>query len=141
MDSEHRIEYVETPTRDEWMTIGGGIAEYNEQHAGDDSSQPLCFVLREPDGTIAGGVIGETHYGWLFVNLMWIKEELRGQGYGSRLLTMAEDEARQRGAGHAYLDTFSFQAPGFYRRCGYEVFGTLEGFPAGHQRYFLVKQL
>jgi hypothetical protein len=54
---------------------------------------------------------------------------------------MAEAEARQRGAQHAYLDTFSFQAPGFYKKHGYQVFGELQDFPPGHQRYFLTKQL
>ena len=63
------------------------------------------------------------------------------RGYGYRLLTLAEDEARKRGAKSAYLDTFSFQAPDFYRQHGYQVFGELEDFPPGHQRYFFSKQL
>jgi hypothetical protein len=56
-------------------------------------------------------------------------------------LSAAEDEARRRGAKHAYLDTFSFQAPDFYEQHGYQVFGTLDDFPAGHQRYFMTKEL
>ena len=72
---------------------------------------------------------------------MWIKEEFRGRGFGHQLLTLAEQEARQRGAEYAYLDTFSFQAPGFYKKHGYEVFGELNNFPPGHRRYFLSKQL
>jgi len=94
-----------------------------------------------PDGEIVGGVSGATYWGWLYVNLMWLKEDLRGQGYGKELLTLAEDEARQRGAKQSYLDTFSFQAPGFYQKQGYEVFGQLDDFPPGHQRYFLCKVL
>jgi GNAT superfamily N-acetyltransferase len=141
MKEEYNIVYVEKPGADEWGTIGQGIGDYNEQQAGDDSSRSLCFVLRAPDQTVVGGVIGETHYDWFYVNLMWIREDLRDQGYGHRLLMLAEEEARQRGAKHAYLDTFSFQAPGFYQRHGYEVFGRLDDFPVGHQRYFLKKQL
>jgi len=72
---------------------------------------------------------------------MWVKEELRGRGYGYRLLTIAEDEARHRGAKNAYLDTFSFQAPGFYKQHGNRVFGELQDFPPGHQRYFMKKEL
>jgi len=75
------------------------------------------------------------------IDLLWVKDELRGRGYGSRLLTLAEDEARQCGAKSVYLDTFSFQAPNFYKPHGYQVFGELQNFPAGHQRYFLTKQL
>jgi len=86
-------------------------------------------------------LIGETYYGWLYINLLFIREELRGQGYGHRLLTLAEEEALKRGAGNAYLDTFSFQAPDFYQQHGYQVFGTLQDFPPGCQRYFLQKKL
>lgn len=138
MNQEYQIVYLEQP---EWGIIGQGIQDYNTQQAGEDRGQNLCFVLQAPDLEIVGGVIGATYWDWLYINLMWIKEELRGRGYGHRLLTLAEDEARQRGARNAYLDTFSFQAPGFYERHGYQVFGELDDFPAGHQRYFLTKQL
>jgi GNAT superfamily N-acetyltransferase len=86
-------------------------------------------------------VIGEIYWGWFYLDLLWVKDELRGRGYGHRLLTLAEQEARQRGAKNVYLDTFSFQAPNFYKQHGYQVFGELEDFPPGHQRYFLTKQL
>ncbi|HSJ52854.1 MAG TPA: GNAT family N-acetyltransferase, partial [Anaerolineae bacterium] len=92
-------------------------------------------------GVVVGGVIGATFWDWFYINLMWIKEELRGRGYGHQLLTLAEDKARERGARHAYLDTFSFQAPDFYKQHGYEVFGELQDFPPGHQRYFMTKEL
>jgi GNAT superfamily N-acetyltransferase len=138
MDEEYQISYVDKP---EWGIIGQGIHTYNIEQAGDDQGKQLCFVLRGPDQEIVGGVIGATHWEWLHIDLMWVEQELRGRGYGHRLLVAAEDEARQRGAKNAYLDTFSFQAPGFYKRHGYEVFGELRDFPTGHQRYYLAKQL
>ncbi len=138
MNDDYHIEYADEPP---WGLIGGGISDYNTQQAGDDEGKNLCFVLRGPDGTVTGGVIGATYWNWLYVNLMWIREDLRGRGYGQRLLLAAEEEARRRGARHSYLDTFSFQAPDFYKKYGYEVFGTLPDFPLGHTRYFLVKQL
>jgi GNAT superfamily N-acetyltransferase len=138
MDKEYDIVYVDQP---EWGTIGGGIQDYNTQQAGDDQGKNLCFVLRAPDQEIVGGVIGATYWDWFYINLMWVREDLRGRGYGHRLLTLAEEEARQRGAKHAYLDTFSFQTPDFYKRHGYQVFGELQDFPLGHQRYFLTKHL
>lgn len=138
MEEEFEIVYVDKPA---WDIIGQGISDYNEQQAGDDKGQSLCFVLRGPDQAVLGGVIGATYWNWFSLDLMWIKEELRGRGYGHRLLTLAEDEARRRGAEYAHLDTFSFQAPEFYKQHGYEVFGELQDFPPGQQRYFLRKRL
>jgi len=138
MIEEYQIVYKDTP---EWGVIGGGIREYNQQQAGDGDGKSLCFALQGPDQEVVGGVIGETHWGWLYISLMWIKEELRGQGYGERLLSLAEEEARNRGAKNAYLDTFSFQAQDFYMKNGYQVFGELVEFPPGHQRYYLKKEL
>jgi GNAT superfamily N-acetyltransferase len=138
IDEEYQIIYIEQPP---WEIIGGGISDYNTEKAGDDQGKNLCFVLRSPDQEIVGGVIGATYWNWLYVNLMWLKEEFRGRGFGRQLLALAEEEARQRGAEYAYLDTFSFQAPDFYKKQGYEVFGELQDFPPGHQRYFLSKKL
>jgi GNAT superfamily N-acetyltransferase len=141
MDEDYQIIYEEKPEESAWGIIGRGVGSFNRQHAGDDKFQRLCFTLRGSDEEIAGGVIGELFFGWFHVDLLWVKEELRGYGYGQRLLARIEAEARQRGAKNIYLDTFSFQAPDFYKKYGYEIFGTLPDFPPGHQRYFLKKQL
>jgi GNAT superfamily N-acetyltransferase len=138
MDEDYRISYMEKPA---WELIGGGLRDYNIQQAGEGHEKLLCYALYAPDHSVMGGIIGETHWNWLFINLMWIREELRGQGYGHQLLLAAEEEGRKRGATHAYLDTFSFQAPEFYQKHGYKVFGVLENFPPGHTRYYLTKQL
>ena len=138
MEENYKIVYLEQP---EWGIIGEGISNFNEQKAGDDSGQNLCFVLQSSGEEVVGGVIGATYWDWLYVNLMWIREDLRSKGYGRRLLELAEEEARKRGAKNSYLDTFSFQAPDFYQKHGYRVFGELPDFPVGHTRYFLVKEL
>lgn len=141
MDDGYQIAYVDHPEESAWGIIGRGISNYNRQQAGDGHFQRLCFVLVAPDREIVGGVFGETYWDWFHLDLLWIKDELRGHGYGQRLLAQAEEEARQRGVKQVYLDTFSFQAPEFYEKYGYRVFGELNEFPAGHQRYFLTKQL
>jgi GNAT superfamily N-acetyltransferase len=138
VEEEYNIVYVEKP---EWAIIGGGINDYNQEQIGEIKEQSLCFVLQAPGEEVLGGVIGATYLGWFYINLMWIKEEFRGRGYGHQLLTLAEDEARKRGAENAYLDTFTFQAPDFYKQHGYEIFGELSDFPTGHQRYFMEKKL
>jgi GNAT superfamily N-acetyltransferase len=138
---EYHISYRDDRDETALGIIGPGLRSYNVQQAGENGYQRLCFVLYAPDETIVGGIVGCTYWDWLYVDLLWVKEELRGQGYGHRLLTLAEDEARRRGAKNVYLDTFSFQAPDFYQRRGYRVFGELPDFPVGHRRYFLTKPL
>jgi GNAT superfamily N-acetyltransferase len=138
METEYPIEYLDEPA---WDVIGGGISEFNRRQAGDDHPKRLCFVVRAPGGEIAGGLIGVTYWDWLYIDLLWLKEDLRGKGYGHRLMLLAEEEGRKRGAKHAYLDTFSFQAPDFYTKHGYHVFGELQNFPAGHTRFFFTKDL
>ena len=141
MEEEYDIVYVEKPEESAWGIIGQGLSQYNRQQAGENKFQRLCFVLHSPDQVVVGGVIGEIYWDWFYMDLLWVMDELRGRGYGHRLLTSVEDEARGRGAKNAYLDTFSFQAPKFYKEHGYQVFGELQNFPPGHQRYFLTKQL
>ena len=141
MHTDYEIISVEKPDDTLWSVVGGGIHHYNIQQAGPSAGKNVCFVLRAPDGEVVGGLIGETHWGWFYINLLFIKEELRGRGYGHQLLTMAEEEARKSGAKNAYLDTFSFQAPEFYQQHGYQVFGELKDVPPGHTRFYLTKQL
>jgi GNAT superfamily N-acetyltransferase len=136
-----QIEYVEKPEEAAWGIIGRGVHEFNLQNAGDLGFERICYALRDGDGEIVGGALGEVYYGWLYVDLLWVKEDFRRRGYGSDLMGRLEEEARKRGAEHAFLDTFSFQAPSFYSRLGYEVYGELPDFPAGHQRVFMRKQL
>ena len=141
MQENYQIVAVEDPEQSAWGIIGRSLHDYNMQQAGDNKFQRLCYVLQTPAQEIVGGVLGEVAWEWLHVDLLWVKDDLRGHGYGRRLLAVAEDEARRRGAKNAFLDTFSFQAPDFYRQHGYQVFGELPDFPPGHTRYFLTKKL
>ena len=138
MKDELKIVPMDQPA---WDVIGGGISDYNTQKVGQDNSQNLCFVLQSTEGNIIGGIIGATYWDWFYINLMWIREDYRSSGYGHQLMLQAEEEAKKRGAKFAHLDTFSFQAPEFYKKHGYQVFGELDNFPEGHSRFFLKKEL
>lgn len=135
-----KITVEEQPSPDE-SRIVGGLCTYNAAQTGDGGYTRLTIVLRDGSRAVLGGLIGEIYWGWLHIDVLWVDESVRGQGYGAELLATAEKEGVARGCRAAYLDTFSFQAPGFYERFGYETFGILEEFPEGHTRYFLRKEL
>ena len=117
-----------------------GLRAYNAKQVGRIDHVPLSVTLREKRN-IVGAVVGDTHLGWLFVQWFWIDEKYRGKGFGEKLLTTAEAEARKRGAKNVYLDTWSFQAPGFYKKLGYEEFHVSQDFPRGHTRHYFRKDL
>ncbi len=106
----------------------------------DGQRRPLTLALRR-DGAFIGGLVAQTFMGWLAVDGLWVAAEHRGQGHATALMARAEAEGRARGATDCVLDTFSFQAPGFYRKLGYRDFARLDGFPAGHCRHYMTKSL
>jgi len=114
---------------------------HNEAAAGPTVVQPLALYLRDEDGTIRGGLTGYLAWRWLYVDLLWVDERLRGQGYGTELLAGAERVAREGGCIAARLDTYEFQARPFYERHGYAVYAVLEGYPAGTRTYSMRKSL
>ena len=99
------------------------------------------FVLRGERGDVLGGVLGLLWGRWLQITHVWVSAVARGKGYGKRLLLDAEDYARARDAAGATLETYSFQARPFYERLGYELCGTIEGYPPGYAKFFLRKSL
>jgi GNAT superfamily N-acetyltransferase len=117
------------------------LVAYNRKHAEAPDFNPLVVGARDTNGAIVGGLVGDTGWRWLHVDLLWVADAHRGQGIGRRLLRAAEAEALSRGARRAYLDTFDYQARPFYEREGYEVFGVQEDFPPGHRRFYLRKTL
>ena len=140
-DDEIRIEIDAAPSADDVAAVRDGLRAYNSTQVGVSDWGEFAVFLRDAAGSIVGGLLAETGKGWLHVSILWVSDQARGRGYGSELLTAAELEALRRGCHSVYLDTFSFQARPFYERHGYVVFGTLEAFPAGHERYFLRKTL
>jgi GNAT superfamily N-acetyltransferase len=138
--SDLKITIEDHPSADE-DAIVAGLYRYNAAQTGDGGYSRLTLTLRDGGGAVKGGLIGELYWGWLHVDVLWVEEGVRGQGYGGALLGAAEQEAVVRGCRAAYLGTFSFQAPGFYERHGYKVFGVLEQFPVGHRRHFFYKRL
>jgi GNAT superfamily N-acetyltransferase len=102
---------------------------------------PLAVVLRDRERRLVGGLTGYSLFGWLVVELLWVEPARRGAGHGQRLLAAAEAEALRRGCHDGRVNTYSFQAPGFYERCGYALAASLADSPRGHWRHSFVKAL
>jgi GNAT superfamily N-acetyltransferase len=122
--------------------IGDPLAAFNTAMAGDDNHIPLAILIRDgASSRILGGLCGDSFYEWLFIKLLFIPDSLRGHGLGQKLMQQAEDIARARGCTGIWLDTFEFQARGFYEKLGFTLFGTISDYPKGYSRFFLQKRL
>lgn len=118
------------------------LVAFNTAQTGPYARRPIAVLVRDvgsATGAISGGLWGHTGYDWLYVQLLVVPADARGQGLGTRIMQMAEDEARIRGCRGAWLDTFEFQARGFYERLGYACFGEIADYPAGFSRFFMKK--
>ncbi len=129
------------PSETETDYIREALNQFNCAHVGDDGHTPLHLIEYDADGSIIGGLLGGTYWGWMYIDILWVREDHRRQGVGSRLLTEAEKEAMRRGCHHVHVDTMSWQAPAFYQKHGYEVIGVLPDIPLGNQKYLLMKAL
>ncbi len=117
------------------------LRAFTDARAGQGHFGDFALLVRDDaDGAIQGGMWGHSGRFWLFIDLFGLPPALRRAGLGTRLLAMAEAEARARGCIGLYLDTFSFQARPFYEKQGLSVFGQIDNYPAGHVRYFLSKR-
>lgn len=114
---------------------------YNIATTGYPFDGEVAAFVRDAEGTMIAGISGWAWGGILKIEHLWVHEDWRGHDLGTRLLQAAEDEGRKRGCRQVTLDTHSFQAPGFYQKLGYEVYGLLDDDPLGHQHYFLRKKL
>jgi GNAT superfamily N-acetyltransferase len=137
------ITMTDEPTHEMWKAVVAPLVAFNHQRTGrPEMFRPLVLLLSDPgSGDIVGGLYGSTLFSYLRVDLLFVPEAMRGTGIGRKLMTEAEAEAVRRGCHAASLDTYSFQARGFYERLGYAVYGTLEDCPPGHRRFFLTKRL
>lgn len=128
-----------TPSEKEVDSVRKALMQFNDAHVGADGHTPLNFIEYDADGAIIGGILGGTYWGYLYVDILWVREDHRHRGIGTKLLQEAEREAIRRGCHHVHLDTMSWQAPDFYKKYGYEVIGVLPDIPTGNQKYLLMK--
>jgi GNAT superfamily N-acetyltransferase len=139
--SDNPIIIETTPSQADRQFIEDQLNQFNIEKAGIKFGGDLGAFIRDKQGQILAGITGFCWGNCLRINILWVREDQRGQNYGTQLLQAAEVEGRTRGCHLAFLDTHSFQAPGFYIRQGYAVFSVLDDYPAGYKQYFLKKEL
>jgi ribosomal protein S18 acetylase RimI-like enzyme len=134
-----RLAIEDNPSAADCDRIAVNLDRYNREFFGETGFSQIGLFIRDETGEIRAGLVGSTYAGWLYVSDLWVAGSLRRRGIGRQLLAMAEARAVALGCHSARLDTFSFQAPDFYRKFGWEVLATLDHPP--HCRLLFKKSL
>lgn len=129
------------PRPDDVQYLEDRIYEFNAAATGITDGAWLAILVRDEGDRIVAGVSGSTWGGCLEIRQLWVEEARRGRGLGTRLLVAAEQEARRRGCRQIVLSTFTFQAPAFYARHGFEVVAVVDDHPRGYGNLLLRKRL
>lgn len=117
------------------------LREYNGAAANTRDGCQLALFLHDEQGDMMAGICGRFWGECLEIDTLWVEATWRRQGIGKRLMQTMETEAVSRGCHQITLTTFSFQAPEFYQKLGYHVFGVFGGFGNGHQKFYLQKRI
>jgi ribosomal protein S18 acetylase RimI-like enzyme len=134
-------EVVAEPAAEDMSFLGDRLYNFNVGATGIRDGVLLGIFVRDDSGAMTAGLHGHTWGGTCEISRLWVSEDLRHQGIGSRLMIAAEAEARRRGCRQMFLSTHSFQAPAFYERLGFEEIGRIGDYPSGHDQIFLRKSL
>lgn len=132
---------LESPPDGAFQAIYNRLHQASVEVLGPIHPRFLVVPLRDEAGAVVGGLWGSTMLTWMQLEMLFVPQAMRGQGYGSALVTTAEAEAKARGCQDVLVDTFSFQAAPFYEKHGYTRFAALDDLPPGHQRIYYRKRL
>jgi GNAT superfamily N-acetyltransferase len=129
------------PTPEQIQYLEDRLYEFNSGATGIRDGEWLAIFAKDERGRIVAGICGNTWGGVCEIRQLWVEESRRRQGLGTRLLDAAEREARRRGCRQIVLTTFTFQAPVFYAKRGFETLVVVDDCPRGHQNLLLRKHL
>ena len=128
------------PSSDELQFLEDRLYEFNSAQTGQDNGQLFAVFIRNDKQEIVAGLSGWTWAQACEIRALWVHPSWRRRGYGQGLLEAAEQEARAHGCQVILIGSYSFQAPAFYQRLGYELAWQLNDFPPGSQYCYLVKR-
>ena len=136
-----QLSVTDTVTHQDLDEVRLGLNTFNSRFINIDEIKAIGVFIKDPSGRKLAGLTGSTSGNWLRIDMLWVSDELRGQGAGTQLIVAAEAEARARGCHYAQVDTASFQARPFYEKMGYSLRFSLDNYPRHHQRHYLSKSL
>ena len=137
---ENPIAITSDPDPSDARFIEEKLFQYNTKTTGFEFGGNVAAFIRDEQGEIIAGITGFCWGFTLKIDYLWVREDRRSHDYGTRLLQAAEEEGKRRGCQQVFLETHSFQAPGFYKKLGYAIFGVLDDYPAGYSQVFLKKE-
>ncbi|WP_213518305.1 GNAT family N-acetyltransferase [Paenibacillus montaniterrae] len=135
---------ISKSTEEESKYVRTKLIEFNASQLPDDIKnryEEINLNIKDENNQIIGGVLSVLCWNWLEVDILWIDQTQRHQGHGSKLLMEIERIAREKECTFIKLNTFSFQAPNFYKKHGYQVIAIIDNAPKGHKHYYLMKEL
>ncbi|NVM26776.1 MAG: GNAT family N-acetyltransferase [Desulfobacterales bacterium] len=135
------IQVTEDPQSADVEIIKQGSREYNRDYLPDINMRNLAVFLRDGKGKVLGEIVGVTRWTTLYIEDVWLTKEVRGQGWGTKLMESAERHALRMGCTFVELGTFDFQARPFYENLGYVVVDTKRDSPPGRESYWMRKAL
>lgn len=141
MDGLKMIAKNGEPDVNDFEELAKGMLAYHELSGHPRKSEKYNIFLKDDDGNIYGGVIVTFLWNGMEIDSLWVTESLRGKGWGRKLMEAVEAEGKKRGCTVAYTNTFPWQAPGFYEKMGYTLYGKLEDFPKGSYLSYYSKKL
>lgn len=132
---------VGRPNPKYYKTLSDGMLLYHTKMGHRRTSETVNIFVKDENKKVVGGIIFTVLWNGMEINSLWVNEKYRGQGLGKRLVRTAESEGKIRGCTISYTNTFTWQAPEFYERLGYKVYGKLNNFPPGNTLTYFYKRL
>jgi len=123
------------------QAIHAGLRAFNRALANWPERQRFNVVLRDSEGNVRGGNLASVNFDVLVLEDVFVDDTCRHHGHGAKLMALAEEEGRRRGARLATVSTYSWQARPFYQKLGYAVYAELPYNDGGYTLYSLKKSL
>lgn len=137
----YQLSFEASPNSNDIQILGDGIMAYAKQKNGFMPFDFFAFFIRDNNNTIVGGCNGNTLYGCLYIDQIWLDESLRNQGYGTQLIQEAEKYGLEKDCTFITVNTMSWEALGFYQKLGFKIEFERHGFQHDSIFYFLRKEL